>query len=71
MESKKIFKIEFPYWVRKKIIITLGKIYNEEKYVYRLGIWKSEKLGVEWGSCAGDWGLKWWTFFDIWKGKIR
>lgn len=49
----------------------LFKLYNKEKYVYRLGIWKLNKLGKEYGGHKGEWGTNWWKFYDIWKGEIR
>ena len=64
MKNKYIFQIEFPYWKDRRLLITLNKIFNKGKYVYRLGIWNLFKFRNEW--CTN-----WWKFFDVWKGEVK
>lgn len=64
MRNRYIFQIEFPYWKDRRLLITLNKIFNKEKYVYRLGIWKLDRIRND------EWGTNWWKLFDIWKGKV-
>lgn len=61
-----IFDIEIPYWIGKKLGITLYKMSNG---ILRIGIWKFYKLGKEYGSYKDEWGFNWWKFIDI--GRVN
>lgn len=61
-----IFDIEVPYWIGKRLGITLYKMSNG---VFRIGIWKFHKLGKEYGGHKDEWGFNWWKFIDIGRGK--
>ena len=62
----KIFGIEIPYWKGKRIMFTL---YKSSNGIYRLGVWKLDKLSKEYGGHKGEWGTNWWKFYDIGRGK--
>ena len=63
-----IFDIKIPYWKNRRIEFTLYRMSNG---LFRLGIWKLDKLGKEYGSHKGEWGSNWWKFIDLWKGKVK
>jgi len=66
MKDERVYDLEFPYWFGKRIGITSYKMSNG---VLRIGIWKLDRLGKEYGSYEGEWGTNWWKFIDIGRKK--